>query len=169
MFGSDKNRRNNMREKGKEQESVAIRPTTIDTIIGENTTFEGTITATTTLRIDGIFKGDIKSQSTVIVGETGKVIGTVAADCIFISGNVDGKITIADKTEFSSTGYLDGEIATKLLIIAEGASFDGRCKMKKKINAKDIVAEREAAEAKEAQGGQNNQGAKDSAQMKIGN
>lgn len=102
----------------------------IETIIGEGASFEGTITTRTALRIDGHVKGDIKSTGTVIIGQTGSVEGTVAAMDTFIAGTINGNVTTDGKTEFVAGGFLKGDLNTGLLIIEQGASFEGNCKTK---------------------------------------
>lgn len=102
----------------------------IQNIIGEGSEFEGTIKATT-LRIEGVLKGTILSANQVVIGENGKVIGDVHADELLIAGNMTGDTYIASRLELSSTGVLKGDINTKVLVMEEGASFQGNCKMEK--------------------------------------
>lgn len=101
----------------------------IDTVIGEKTLFEGILTAEGTTRIDGILRGKIVSEGTMIIGETGQVIGDIQAQYILIAGMVKGNITIQERAEITGTGKIDGDIQTKALVIAEGAAFKGNCTM----------------------------------------
>ncbi len=47
----------------------------INTIIGENSKIEGVLSASDSTRIDGLLRGEILSESSVIVGEHGVVKG----------------------------------------------------------------------------------------------
>lgn len=104
----------------------------IQTIIGSETVFEGTVTTKSPMRVDGIVKGDIDSVNTVIVGPTGEINGTVKANDLYIAGTINGDVEVTNKTEFVSGGYLHGNLSTMDLIMENGASFDGMCKTQNK-------------------------------------
>ncbi|MEG1384578.1 MAG: polymer-forming cytoskeletal protein, partial [Oscillospiraceae bacterium] len=76
------------------EEEVTLSSTekSIETIIGEGTEFEGTITSRTALRVDGVVKGDIKSTGSVIIGASGEVSGTITSKQIFIAGTINGNV-----------------------------------------------------------------------------
>lgn len=99
-------------------------------IIGEGSEFEGTI-KTTTLRIEGYFKGNIQSANQVVIGEKGRVIGDIYAEELLIAGNMQGNTFISSRLELNRTGVLTGDINTKVLVMEEGASFQGNCRMEK--------------------------------------
>lgn len=101
----------------------------IDTLVGKDTTFAGTITATGTIRIDGEFRGEIKAKGDLVIGENGKVEAMIEARNVLIGGYVKGNILAAGKTELSSTARLYGDIKVKNLIIEEGAIYKGACLM----------------------------------------
>lgn len=108
---------------------------TIDTIIGEKAVIEGILKAEDTTRIDGIIKGEIKSEGSIIIGEFGSVLGNVSAINIVVAGTVHGNLYIRERMEVTNTGSVNGDILTKTLIIDEGASFKGSCTM----NVKESV------------------------------
>lgn len=118
----------------KEPESISIAPNanskSIETVIGEGSLFEGTITARSALRVDGAVTGEIKSAGNVIIGASGEVQGTITANQLYIAGTIYGNITVTERTEFVSGGYLKGDITTGDLIVEKGAAFEGNCKMK---------------------------------------
>lgn len=120
------------------REEIKATPTqpqqSIQTIIGSETVFEGTVTTKSPMRVDGVVKGDIDSVNTVIVGSTGEINGTVKANDLYIAGTVNGDVEVSGKTEFVSGGYLHGNLATTDLIMENGASFDGMCKTKNQNN-----------------------------------
>lgn len=101
----------------------------IGTILGQETLLEGLLTTSETVRIDGLLKGEIRSEGSVIIGETGKVDGNIHALNILVAGLVDGNITIDERMEVTSTGMIVGDIVTKILVIEEGGSFKGNCSM----------------------------------------
>ncbi|KXG77187.1 bactofilin family protein [Thermotalea metallivorans] len=101
-----------------------------DTLIGSNSHFEGTLTAEGTIRIDGLFKGDIQSKGNVIIGEEGKVCGNILANNIFNAGTIEGNATASGQLKIAATGKLLGDIQVSSFIVEEKAIFEGKCSMK---------------------------------------
>lgn len=115
----------------KKNETVARtgRSDAIGTILGQETLFEGLLTTSETVRIDGLLKGEIRSEGSVIIGETGRVDGNIHALDILVAGFVDGNIAADERMEVTSTGMIAGDIVTRVLVIEEGGSFKGNCAM----------------------------------------
>ena len=111
----------------------------INSIIGTDTVFEGTISTKETTRIDGIVKGEIKSEGTLVIGNSGKVVGNVHAANIVIAGSVEGDLYATGKIEVSSTSKIRGDINTKSLIIDEDALFEGKCTMNTDEQKNDLT------------------------------
>ncbi|EFE91962.1 hypothetical protein GCWU000341_01146 [Oribacterium sp. oral taxon 078 str. F0262] len=101
----------------------------IDTIIGEHTNVEGTLHTKDTTRIDGRIKGEAISDGYLIIGEGGYVEGDVRSENMLIAGTVHGNVYVKDRLEITESGKIIGDITTKSLVIAEGASFAGKCTM----------------------------------------
>lgn len=99
------------------------------TIISNGVKIEGTITTNGNIRVDGEIKGDIISENSITVGEAGMVNGKINASVISIGGNVTGSVTAKEKLTLSSRGKINGDIIVKALIIEDGGSFNGNCKM----------------------------------------
>lgn len=108
-----------------------IQVTKIDSIIGAEAVFEGNLTTSATTRVDGVVKGDIRSEGTLIVGPGGKVVGNIKAANIMVGGTVEGDLTADNKIEAASTGVIIGNIETKCLFIDENAVFQGQCNMRR--------------------------------------
>lgn len=107
-----------------------------DTVIGPPTAFidqgsefEGKLSFKDTARIDGRFRGEISSENTLEVGETGQIDADVKAQNIMISGEVNGKITAARMVVLFKTARVKGIISTPSLIVEEGAIFNGEIEM----------------------------------------
>lgn len=101
----------------------------VGTVIGKDTTFDGDLSSTDTIRIDGIINGNCTCESKLILSPDGQVKGNISAQSVIISGQVDGDITVRGKLELLSTGKIAGNITAGSLVIDEGACFDGRCTM----------------------------------------
>lgn len=90
----------------------------------------GTIIADSDIRIDGQVEGEIQCSGKVVIGEQGKIKGTVNCQNAEIMGKVDGKVNTENTFALRSTGSLIGDLKTKVLIIEPNAQFNGTCSMK---------------------------------------
>ncbi len=89
----------------------------------------GTITADSDYRIDGVIEGELHCTGKVVIGEAGKVKGTVVCQNAEIMGLMDGKITCHQQLSLRANGKIQGEVQTKTLIVEPGALFNGSCSM----------------------------------------
>jgi cytoskeletal protein CcmA (bactofilin family) len=95
--------------------------------IGPGVVVEGRITSNQDLRIDG------KVEDTIEVGNHGLILGTnaaVKADLvarwIMISGAVVGNVTARKSLDLQATGSVDGDIRAPRLVVADGATINGK-------------------------------------------
>ena len=79
-----------------------------------------------TLQVDGEIEGDVAGVE-VIIGEQGKVTGTVAADRVIVRGTISGVIRGATVT-LQSSSNVQGDLHHMSLAIEQGAMFEGRCR-----------------------------------------
>jgi cytoskeletal protein CcmA (bactofilin family) len=114
---------------GKEPENTTVNNAGQTSIIAQGTKFEGSISASGTLRIEGEFKGDIGVPESLVVGKTGVVHATVKVKNAIIGGQFFGNIEAENKIELQSGSHLEGDIKTKRLVIDEGVFFEGNCSM----------------------------------------
>jgi len=108
------------------------------TIISRGVKIEGKVTSNGNIRVDGEIQGDIQSQSNVAVGENGSVNGQINGDMITIGGKVTGTVRAKEKLVLDSKGNLKGDLFTKILVVEEGAKFDGNSKMGDSRNAPEV-------------------------------
>ena len=66
--------------------------TNLSAFIDQGSEFEGKLSFKDTVRIDGCFRGEIASQNTLVVGETGEIMATVRSCTVIVSGTVTGNI-----------------------------------------------------------------------------
>ena len=92
----------------------------VETLIGTNAVFEGTLKTDKTIRIDGNFTGDIEALG-VLIGADAKIEGNIKAEIVMIGGTVKGNIISADTVEILPKAKVLGDITTNMLTIAEGA------------------------------------------------
>lgn len=98
-------------------------------LVGEGTTFEGTLHAENDVRASGRIIGTIQVDGRAIIAESGGVEGEVIATNADIAGHVQGEIRVSERLVLKSTARIDGDIHTKRLVVEEGARFTGQCIM----------------------------------------
>jgi cytoskeletal protein CcmA (bactofilin family) len=80
---------------------------------------------TNDMKITGNVAGDIAGR-TITVSKSGSVNGSLGADTVVISGEVNG-IVKANKIEVLSTAYIIGELLYDRLSVNPGAHMEARC------------------------------------------
>jgi len=109
----------------------------INAFLGNDTDFKGKLSFSGTVRIDGLFKGEIFTEGTLIVGETAVIQADIHASRIIISGEVRGKIFASNRIEMLDPGRVFGNIQTPTLTMDEVVIFEGNCQMKKQSEKAD--------------------------------
>ena len=107
----------------------SLRTDDITTILGKGSEFEGKLNFEGTLRIEGVFSGEIHSDSVLVVGEGAKVSAIVDVGTIVINGEVRGNVRAKTGVEIRHPGRLLGNVEAPSLIIEKGVIFEGSCKM----------------------------------------
>ena len=89
----------------------------------------GNINADSDFRIDGTIEGELKCTGKVVIGEAGKIKGTVNCQNAELLRLMDGKITCNQPLSLRASGKIQGEVQTKILVVEPGAQFNGSCSM----------------------------------------
>lgn len=116
MFGSKKKQNELYRAK-------------ISTLIGEDSTVDGTITFSGGLHVVGTINGGAISEeedSVLIVSENALVKGTVRVRHLIVNGQIDGEIYVDGKVELFDKARINGDIYYKILELPVGAQVDGK-------------------------------------------
>jgi len=117
----------------------------IETVIGPESVFQGTLRSKSSLRIDGKLEGGIAEANGIIVGEKGQVQGDVNGRVVVIGGKITGNITATHNLEILPKAQVYGDIHCAILTIGEGATFEGNCVMsteKDKVIEMDVDSRR---------------------------
>ncbi len=109
------------------------------TFLGKDTEFEGKLVFHGNIRIDGHFKGEIKAEGNLIVGEEGMIEADMHISYIVIRGEVHGNITADQRVDIRAPGKVFGNIQSPTVVIDEGVIFEGQTKM---YRAKEIDLDR---------------------------
>src|SRR5579864_2208031 len=80
----------------------------VESLIGEHTSFEGTLKTEGSVRLLGSIQGEIESKSTIIVEEKAHVTARLTAQQVTVAGQVDGQIYCDGRVEIRPTGRVTG-------------------------------------------------------------
>ncbi len=114
--------------KFRSQQPVEV-PPTVNTIVGVNSTFRGTVMVSGTLRIVGEFEGDILNCERLEVGEHGVLRADVEVKEALVLGRVYGNIRALGNIEMKSGARVEGDVAAMTVVMEQGVHFTGRCTM----------------------------------------
>ena len=81
-----------------------------------------------TVAMNGKFRGELFSADTLVLGKDGEVEAEIQVTVGIIAGQVKGNITGRERIELGRTARIYGNIVTPVLVLEEGAVFDGQCK-----------------------------------------
>jgi len=106
----------------------------ITSVLAAGVIWQGSITGSGGVRIEGTFEGQIGLKGMLVVGETGKVTcEDVRASSVIVAGAVKGNIT-AQKVEIRASGRVWGDIVTTAFATEEGAFLRGQIRMEDAID-----------------------------------
>jgi cytoskeletal protein CcmA (bactofilin family) len=101
----------------------------LQTFLDSGTSFEGKISFTGSVRIDGHFRGSASADGTLIVGETGTIDAKLEVRSLIVMGSVSGEVTAKERVEVGPHGRLDGVVRTPRLRVDDGARIAARIEM----------------------------------------
>ena len=113
----------------KEKTDMKKNDAQIKAYMGEDTIFNGLLNFTGTVRIDGKFEGQVITEDTLIIGETGHLTAEISAGTVICMGYVEGTVIASQKIEIHSTSKVVGNIKSPAFHIELGGVFDGTCDM----------------------------------------
>ena len=121
--------------KDRSKDTITIQPQKklqsgrLDTHIGEQTSFEGTLISKDNISVYGSVKGQIQCQGRVVIGETGNVEADILTNDVLVSGAIVGNITAKGLLKITSTGAVNGDIKCSRIVMEEGSRFEGHSEM----------------------------------------
>ena len=95
-------------------------------IISNDMTVHGSLSATGDIQVDGKVEGDIESGS-LTIGEKATVHGEVTGEDVIIRGRVIGSVR-ANRVHLAGTAHVEGDIFHQALAVETGAFFEGNCR-----------------------------------------
>jgi cytoskeletal protein CcmA (bactofilin family) len=106
----------------------------VDSVLGPGISWQGSLSGTGGVRIDGAFDGEIALRGLVVIGEQGRVTSPhIRAATVIVAGSVKGDIT-AGKVEIMRTGRLWGDVVTTSFSTEEGGFMRGKITMEEQVD-----------------------------------
>jgi cytoskeletal protein CcmA (bactofilin family) len=97
-----------------------------ESVLAAGLTIEGKIEGSGNVRVAGNFKGDIHVQGNLTIEQGAKITGSVRANTVVVSGELEGNIDAATRVELLQTGVLNGDLKAGSLTVAAGSRMRGR-------------------------------------------
>ncbi|MCA9294104.1 MAG: polymer-forming cytoskeletal protein [Phycisphaerales bacterium] len=91
--------------------------------------FKGELTFEHDVHIQGGFEGRIVSGGEVVIAQGAACKASIMAVSLRIEGEVEGDITARDLVQLGPEARMTGDISAPRLLVADGASFLGHCRI----------------------------------------
>lgn len=106
----------------------------ITSVLGPGLIWEGKISGSGGVRIEGTFEGQIGLRGMLVVGESGRVTcENIRAASVIVAGAVKGNIT-TQKLEIRATGRVWGDVVTTSFVTEDGAFLRGQIRMEDQVD-----------------------------------
>ncbi len=101
----------------------------LNSYFDKDTHLKGSIKFKGIIRFDGQFDGEVISDDTFIVGETGRINAKINTGTLFNFGIIEGDVETTRKVLLFNNSILKGDITTPRLVTEEKAMLEGKCSM----------------------------------------
>ena len=81
-------------------------------------------------QIDGQIEGEIIARGSLVIGHCALVTAKIKAASVVVAGTVSGEITASERIEIRPSAKISGNLAAPIVVMHEGAVFEGHCTMK---------------------------------------
>ncbi|HET6381737.1 MAG TPA: polymer-forming cytoskeletal protein [candidate division Zixibacteria bacterium] len=96
-----------------------------ESVIDPHARFNGKYVSDRDLRIEGEAQGEIECQGTLIISPQARVRSAIKAHNVIINGDYEGDVDCGGRFEIGSTGRVKGKVKTQVLVVKEGAHWEG--------------------------------------------
>ena len=97
--------------------------------VNRNVNVSGKLIFNEPVRIEGRFRGEVRSIDLVVIGEDGMVEGKICAPRLLIMGELRGDVTGCDRIVLGTRAKVFGNIEARNLTVREGAYIDATVRM----------------------------------------
>jgi cytoskeletal protein CcmA (bactofilin family) len=129
-----------------------------ESVIDPHARFNGKYVSDRDLRIEGEAQGEIECQGTLIISPQARVRSAIKAHNVIVNGDYEGDVDCGGRFEVGSTGRVKGNIKTQVLVVKEGAHWEGGVTMTREPGARPAPTPAAAGAGVPQGGGQQRQG-----------
>ena len=106
----------------------ALPATELTALLGRGTTFEGKLYFEGRVRIDGTFRGEIRGDDALVIGDGAEVHADIEAGMVIVKGgSLDGNVRAAHSIELYVPARASGTLHAPEVHIEKGVQFAGTC------------------------------------------
>ncbi len=109
--------------------SERVKERELDTVMGTDISFDGTLSFSDPLMIKGKFSGDIQASGILYIEKEAHVEANISAESLLIRGEVIGDISAKESVQLFSTAKVTGDIVAPKVKMENGCFFSGKCRM----------------------------------------
>jgi cytoskeletal protein CcmA (bactofilin family) len=117
-----------------------------ESVIDPHARFNGKYVSDRDLRIEGEAQGEIECQGTLIISPQARVRSAIQAHNVIVNGDYEGDVDCGGRFEIGSTGRVKGNIKTQVLVVKEGAHWEGGVTMTREPGARPQPAAQPAGQ-----------------------
>lgn len=99
------------------------------TVIGPDTHIKGEMVFDSTARILGTFEGRVIAKGEIQIGEGAACKAAVEGGVVIVDGLIEGDVQARERVQLNSKARVIGDIIATTLVVSEGASFTGNCRV----------------------------------------
>lgn len=107
-----------------------------ESVIDPHARFNGKYVSDRDLRIEGEAQGEIECQGTLIISPQARVRSAIKAHNVIVNGDYEGDVDCGGRFEVGSTGRVKGNVKTQVLVVKEGAHWEGGVTMTREPGAR---------------------------------
>lgn len=109
--------------------SERVKEHEIDTVMGEDIDFTGSLGFSDPLMIKGKFTGEIESTGELYIERNAHVEANISAARVQVRGEVIGDIKATETIQLFSTAKVTGDLEAPKVKMENGCFFSGQCHM----------------------------------------
>lgn len=99
------------------------------TVIGPDALFKGELSFDSSAKVLGRVEGSITSKGKVHIADGSRCVATFHAKDISVEGQIEGNVEATERLELKPKGTIIGDVTAARMVMADGASIDGHCRI----------------------------------------
>jgi cytoskeletal protein CcmA (bactofilin family) len=112
----------------------------MSTRLGRSLVLTGELTSDEDVAVEGQINGRVSVRnSTLTIGEHGRVNAEVRCARVQVRGKVTGTVSASERIELLASAEVAGDLSANHVVIADGARFDGRIDMDQRTIAAKVA------------------------------